>query len=134
MKHTRNRGEAAKLEMTPMIDVVFQLLIFFIVTLQPQDILSHLDVSRPSTPTEGTTDPELLEIQIGENGWVLNGRPFTGSAGFEQMERHLARLATYSKNTGIIIKCTQGSPHSALIRTLNTCAREGFGNISVFSY
>ena len=32
-KRKKNRGGDAQLEMTPMIDVVFQLLIFFIVTL-----------------------------------------------------------------------------------------------------
>ena len=32
-KKQRNKGDEATLEMTPMIDVVFQLLIFFIVTL-----------------------------------------------------------------------------------------------------
>ena len=47
-KRQRKEQEAAALEMTPMIDVVFQLLIFFIVTLKPEDICSHLDVSRPA--------------------------------------------------------------------------------------
>ena len=46
VKKTR---EDPKLEMTPMIDVVFQLLIFFIVTLQQEDILAHLDVLRVPT-------------------------------------------------------------------------------------
>jgi biopolymer transport protein ExbD len=35
----RNKGETPKLDMTPMIDVVFQLLIFFVVTLKQEDIL-----------------------------------------------------------------------------------------------
>ena len=33
----QNKGESPKLDMTPMIDVVFQLLIFFVVTLK-QDV------------------------------------------------------------------------------------------------
>ena len=73
-RKTRNKGEAAKLEMTPMIDVVFQLLIFFIVTLKQEDILSHLDVSRPA-PDPDTTPEEviddLLTIEVGRTGWVL---------------------------------------------------------------
>ena len=32
-KKERNKGDEAKPDMTPMIDVVFQLIIFFIVTL-----------------------------------------------------------------------------------------------------
>ena len=42
-KKGKNKGEEATLEMTPMIDVVFQLLIFFIVTLNQPDILSQFD-------------------------------------------------------------------------------------------
>ncbi len=132
----RNRGEAAKLEMTPMIDVVFQLLIFFIVTLKEQDILSNLNISRPApdpSSTRETTVDDLLTIQIGKEGWVLNGRPYVGRAGLEQLDRQLTRLASFSRNTSVIIKCTADSPHSFLIRVLNILAREGMTNISVFS-
>ncbi len=130
----RNKGEAAKLEMTPMIDVVFQLLIFFIVTLKTPDILSHLDVSRPQHDTmPQPPDLKLLTIQISQSGWVMNGKPYTGTAGFASMERDLARIASFSRSAPIIIKCTGNAPHAYLIRTLNACARENMSNISVFS-
>ncbi len=131
---TRNKGEVAKLEMTPMIDVVFQLLIFFIVTLKTPDILSHLNVSRPST-TEIPPPPgiEVLTIQISPDGWVLNGSAFAGLDGFARMEQRLTRIASFSRNVSVMIKCTADAPHAYLIRTLNACAREDMPNISVFS-
>jgi biopolymer transport protein ExbD len=132
----RNKGEAAKLEMTPMIDVVFQLLIFFIVTLKEEDILSHLDVSRPApdpnaTPEEQVDD--LLTIEVGRQAWVLNGRPYAGTAGLAALDRSLTRIASFSRGTSVIIKCTGDSPHSRLVQLLNICAREQLTNISVFS-
>ncbi len=135
-RKTRNKGEAAKLEMTPMIDVVFQLLIFFIVTLKEKDILANLDISRPAP--DPNTKPEekvddLLTIQIGKEGWVLNGRPYIGRSGLEQLDRQLARIASFSRNASVIIKCTGDSPHSFLVRVLNILSREGMTNISVFS-
>jgi len=135
VRKVRNRGEAAKLEMTPMIDVVFQLLIFFIVTLKEQDILAQLNISRPAPDSQATPDtrPELLTIEVGRAGWVVNGRPFVGSAGFAQLDRQLSRLASISRDTSVIIKCTGDSPHSYLIRVLNVLSREGMQNISVFS-
>lgn len=132
----RNKGDTAKLEMTPMIDVVFQLLIFFIVTLKEQDILSNLDISRPAPDPnripEETFD-DLLTIQIGKEGWVLNGRPYIGRSGLAALDKQLMRIASFSKSTSVIIKCTGDSPHSFLIRALNILAREGMTNISVFS-
>lgn len=135
-RKARNKGEAAKLEMTPMIDVVFQLLIFFIVTLKEQDILAAMDISRPapdptSTPEQRVDD--LLTIQIGREGWVLNGRPYMGRSGLAALDRQLTRIASFSKSASVIIQCTADSPHSFLIRVLNILSREGMTNISVFS-
>ena len=135
-RKTRNKGEAAKLEMTPMIDVVFQLLIFFIVTLKQEDILSHLDVSRPAPDPDTTPEEQLddlLTIEVGRNGWVLNGSPYMGKRGLAALDRSLTRLASYSKSASVIIKCTGDSPHSKLVQLLNICAREGMTNLSVFS-
>ncbi len=135
-RKTRNKGEAAKLEMTPMIDVVFQLLIFFIVTLKQEDILSHLDVSRPAPDPDTTPEEQiddLLTIEVGRTGWVLNGSPYMGKRGLAALDRSLTRLASYSKSASVIIKCTGDSPHSKLVQLLNICAREGMTNLSVFS-
>ena len=130
---SRNRGEAAKLEMTPMIDVVFQLLIFFIVTLKQEDILSHLDISRPS-PEQDKPPPEeqiddLLTIQVFRDGYILQGR----RVGLKTLDKHLTKLGGYSKNISVIIKCTADSPHARLIRLLNICAKAELTNLSVFS-
>ena len=135
-RKARNKGEAAKLEMTPMIDVVFQLLIFFIVTLKQEDILSHLDVSRPApdpnaTPEEKVDD--LLTIEVGRRAWVLNGKPYMGARGLAALDRNLTRIASFSKSASVIIKCAGDSPHSKLVQLLNICAREGMTNLSVFS-
>jgi biopolymer transport protein ExbD len=132
----KNKGDACKLEMTPMIDVVFQLLIFFIVTIKEKDILSNLDISRPApdptrVPEEKVDD--LLTIQIGKEGWVLNGRPYIGRSGLAALDRQLTRIASFSKSTSVIIKCTGESPHSFLVRVLNILSREGMTSISVFS-
>ena len=62
----KNKGDEATLEMTPMIDVVFQLLIFFIVTLNQPDILSQLEALRPApnpSPTEVVDPPTSITIK-----------------------------------------------------------------------
>lgn len=128
----RKETPEAKLEMTPMIDVVFQLLIFFIVTLKTPDILAQLDVSRPE-PSDTPPVIPLLTIQISSDGCVLNGRPYRGPTAFADMQRQLGKIASYSENTSVMIKSTSDAPHSTLIRTLNACAAENISNISLFS-
>jgi biopolymer transport protein ExbD len=118
--------------MTPMIDVVFQLLIFFIVTLKQEDILSRLDVSRPAP--EQTAPPEeqikdLLTIEVHEDGYILQGRPMSLAV----LDARLTRLAGFSKDVSVIIKCTADSPHRNLVALLDLCAKAGLNNLSVFS-
>jgi biopolymer transport protein ExbD len=131
-RKSRTSTAAVQLEMTPMIDVVFQLLIFFIVTLKQEDILSHLDVSRPAPdpnvrPEQQVQD--LLNITVYNDGFVLKGRRVS----LQELDRQMTRLASYSKKISVIIRCTSDSPHSFLVQLLDVCAKAGLQNISVFS-
>jgi biopolymer transport protein ExbD len=130
-KKARNKGEAAKLEMTPMIDVVFQLLIFFIVTLKQEDILSHLDVSRPASDSAPPPEvqPELLTVMVYRDGYIMNGRRLSRAS----LDRRLTKISTYSKDVSVVIKCMPDSPHAKLINLLDICAKNGLENLSVFS-
>ena len=44
---TRKPQENPQLDMTPMIDVVFELIIFFVVTIKQEDIFSKLNCHLP---------------------------------------------------------------------------------------
>lgn len=130
-RKNRRKGDTPQLEMTPMIDVVFQLLIFFIVTLKEEDILSHLDVWRPAP--DPTARPEekldLLTITVFKDGYVLGGRPVSK----EELDRQVSRIGSINKNTSVIVRCTNDSPHKHLVQVLDICAKAGLKQLSVFS-
>lgn len=126
----RTSQEKPTLEMTPMIDCVFQLLIFFIVTMKQDDILANLDALRPQqddSPVVVQKDP--LTVLIGRQGFVFQGAPKTES----QLEYSLKRIAKSDPNTTVIVKCTGDSPHGLLVRALDVCNKVGLRNLSVFS-
>ena len=127
-----NRGESPKLDMTPMIDVVFQLLIFFVVTLKQEDILSKLSAARPApNPDQSAKDTkdELINVIVAPQGFVFNGRPVR----LQELDRNIERISGMSKTAMIIIKCTADSPHGYLVQVLNICNRHGMTNLSIFS-
>jgi len=137
-RDTKKPVENPKLEMTPMIDVVFQLLIFFIVTLKQEDILSHLDVSRPApdqTVNQDEQIDDMLQItvynerRLGGHGVSVQGRQIS----LDTLEKRLERLASISRRLSIIVKCTGDSYHSNLVKVLDLCSKVGLENISVFS-
>lgn len=130
-RKNRTSQEKPTLEMTPMIDCVFQLLIFFIVTMKQDDILANLDALRPAPDPQQTQEPKKdpLAILIGPRGFVFQGAPKTES----QLEYSLKRIAKADPNTTVIVKCTGDSPHGLLVRALDVCNKVGLRNLSVFS-
>ena len=127
-----NRGENPKLDMTPMIDVVFQLLIFFVVTLKQEDILSKLSAARPapnSSSEAKDNQDELINVQVYNQGFIFNGRPVR----LKELDRNIERISNMSKTAMIIIKCTQDSPHGFLVQVLDVCNKHGMTNLSIFS-
>jgi biopolymer transport protein ExbD len=139
MRRRRRQCEEAAIEvsMTPMIDVVFQLLIYFLVTFSTPDVLAHLDISRPApdkTQTEQRTPPKMIRVNVyaeggRENGYSLNGR----TVSFRELASILNRLAGFSRNQTVLITCAGGSEHAKLIGVLDICAESGLSKISVVS-
>ncbi len=127
------QGKETELEMTPMIDVVFQLLIFFVVTIQPMDVIASLDVSRPSPDPDAPPPQEqiddMLTITIDAQGVYLNNQRYSRAG----LERMLFRMARISRTQTVLIKCASNSPHRTLIEVLDLCAKSGLTNLSVLS-
>lgn len=130
-RERRSLGDKVQLEMTPMIDVVFQLLIFFVVTLKQEDILSHLDVTRPAAESiqEKQPDQDLLQITVWKSGYVLNG----ANVGIRELDRQLTKISTFSRSVSVVIKCTGDSPHLYLVQLLDVCSKAGLKNLNLFS-
>lgn len=128
-KKERIHDGSVKLEMTPMIDVVFQLLIFFIVALKQDDILSHLDISRPAPHPDRVQIEGLIKIEITDQGFAVHGRRVE----IKDLDRQLMRISKFNRNISIVIKCAPDSRHSNLVKLLDMCAKAGLTNLSVFS-
>ena len=125
------QSEDAKVEMTPMIDVVFQLLIFFIVTLKQEDILSKLMASRPAPDPNAVPEsqPDLINIQVHRGGFIIKGT----SVSLEGLDRQIKRYAEMSRSANVIFRCTKDSPHGNLVKALDICAKYKMTNLSIFS-
>ena len=124
--------EGGEVAMTPMIDVVFQLLVYFVFTMKPMDIAAHLDVFRPSAsapPDEKREQPKMIQIQVLPGDLVINGR----SMDLPRLTTVLQKLAENSKTQTVVIMCARASKHDQLINVLDRCAEAGLSNLSVLS-
>ncbi len=150
----RKPQDDPKLDMTPMIDVVFELIIFFVVTIKQEDILSKLNVNRPATNNSISSqqnDSENCEIQIAANKHVRDrikdGVYVIGDAQNTQrtevklpeVEKYLKKMIDKRKGKQkvaeipVIIKASTESHHGALVDLLDKCYELELRNINVFT-
>ena len=151
-KRARNTGENPTLEMTPMIDVVFQLLIFFIVTMKQEDILARLLADRPApTTNQSEVDPtfEFLDIEISKNAVLfmrnslganlqrptgfINNDPTRPVYNFAPLDKMLGEQAKFGTGATVTIRCTLDSSHGVLMEVLDLLAKHGFKKLNIFS-
>ncbi len=121
-----------ELSMTPMIDVVFQLLIYFLVTFSTADVLAHLEISRPkSEESRATPKPamDMIRVAVLPKGYAINGREVTK----KELDALLEKLAQISTKQTVLVTCDNKSLHGRLIEVLDTCAKTGLIQISVMS-
>ena len=131
-KRKKSEMRAGELNLTAMIDVAFQLLSFFIITVHPVDVLTQLDVFRPSTEqtqSKSQTPPKMIKIMIFQDGFSINDRPVQ----LQDLDRLLTKLAGLDKTQTILIMCASQSPHGRLVDVLDLCAKSGLINLSVVS-
>ncbi|MBR4654336.1 MAG: biopolymer transporter ExbD [Kiritimatiellae bacterium] len=127
----RKPQENPKAEMTPMIDVVFQLMIFFVVTIKQEDIYSKLNANRPAPNQSSSSESNdtQIKIDIGYSGLIFNGR----GVRMNELRSNLKQLSATSKNATVLIRCTMDSPHGRLVDVLDACNQYGMHNLSIFS-
>ena len=123
--------------MTPMIDVVFLLLIFF-VCASIGDIKESIMPTKLSGGTVAAkepldTDPWVTEIWValktaddGRTLALVNKRPF---ADYQKLEQQLKALAEVTPDSPVILDVAQSVPWGDVILAYDACDRADFDSI-----
>ena len=132
----RKPQDNPQLDMTPMIDVVFELIIFFVVTIKQEDTLSSLNANRPAPSVGGASSESdtTVTIEVGKgydaNGVLIYNKRVVKRKELDQNLREVARTST---KTPIIVKCSEDSPHKALVDVLDICYQNRLFSVSIFT-
>lgn len=129
MKFTSRQPEPAGMQLAPMIDIVFLLLIFFIVTWQFTRSETELSVSVP-TAEEGA-DPqrqrgEIVINILGDNTIRVEGL----TLGLEQLQQKLSLIAQQHENQPVRIRGDGAVAYQRIVEVIDTCQKAGIWNIS----
>jgi biopolymer transport protein ExbD len=116
--------------MTPMIDVVFLLIIFFLVSshLAKQDAL-ELDLPNANSARPDTDQDELrVTVNVLEDGSLMIGGVALPQ---DQLETRLrSEVAAHGKNLAVRIRGSQIAPYERVEPILVACAKAGIWNVS----
>ncbi len=124
-------NDQLEVPMSSMIDVVFLLLIFFIVTYHEEVIETNLAIDRPAATTAITEAPiQLIEIQVHPGYYQFrDGR----ATSLEDVIDQLALFIKYDPDQTAIIKVSKNAKHEELIRLLDHCNRIGLTKFNIVS-
>jgi biopolymer transport protein ExbD len=125
------RKEEPEINLTPLIDVVFLLLIFFMVTTT----FVHetgLEITLPEADTEQAESPaELLEISIDEAGEYYVAGEALLNRELETLVEAVREALEDKEVSGVVIRADAEAPHKAVVRAMDGVGRLGISRVSI---
>ncbi len=131
MNFRSHRREDVELNITPLIDIVFLLLIFFMVSTTFQKE-SQLRVQLPEATEQAQSDPtEPVEITISADGqFAIGGRKLSESDLATVIDA-LGRVVGDDRDRPIIVRADSRTPHQAVVRAMDAAAKLGLTRLSI---
>ena len=116
------------LNLTSMSDIVFLMLIFFMLATTYVDPEHALGVELPHASSASTSPPEELVINVLEDGtFVVSGQILTREA----LQQALAERGQAAPETAVTIRGHRLAHHEAIVTVMDACGLAGLHNLSV---
>ncbi len=139
IRRRRRHDTAVEMQMGPMIDMVFLLLVFFMVTAKPLKPEADIPLGLPGTAEqdEPLDLPDEQKIVIQSSGAILlNESPLAdaGDRELDKLHRTLYRLGEAAKASQSELLVTLApedeAKHQRIVDVLNACARAGISGVT----
>jgi biopolymer transport protein ExbD len=124
----KNKRESLTPELTPLIDVVFLLLIFFMVSsvFKNEELSLMLQLPTAKEGQQGEAKAKNITIELSKGELAFNGKPLT----FEELETKCAGL---SKETIINLRVDGSVVYDRLVKALDILQRNKLENVSLIT-
>ena len=129
-----HKEETVEVNLTPLIDVVFLLLIFFMVSTT-FDRHAKLEVSLPESSakfTQQKTDALVLSIDAKGN-YFLNDRQIVNQS-LDTLKQALKRTIgdeSLIKSAALVLKADANTPHQSVVRAMDAASQLGLTKLSI---
>jgi len=121
-------NKSARIELIPLIDIIFLLLVFFIYSMLSMVVYRGIPIVLPVADSLETEKGETLVITIDEKGDVFVDQEFV--PGDELLSRLNKERAAFPGKTAII-SGHKGSPYGTFVDILDDVRLAGFQKVSM---
>lgn len=126
-----DRSDNIDLNLTPLIDVVFLLLIFFMVstTFEQQ---SKLKIDLPEASASKTEQqPDAVVIAIDARGrYFINDRQLVNSQ-LDTLKAALQKTVGDKRDTPLVLRADAKTPHQSVVMAMDAAAQLGLTRLSI---
>jgi len=121
------KRRSPELNLTPLIDVVFLLLIFFMVSTTFQRE-SEIQVELPQAGVQGPTEtpPRFLDITVDREGRFYVNREEVVNTEVETLKQAIRKAAMEQSDLPVIINADADTPHQAVIKVMDAASQLGY--------
>lgn len=132
MQIRRRDHQLVEMQMGPMIDMVFLLLVFFMVTAKPVKQESDISLGLPGTVAqeEALDLPDEQRIRIEDDGSIMLNDSVLGAPADSQLGELVATLKRFKESADanksealVTLDAADGTNHQRIVDVLNACAR-----------
>ena len=129
MRFRREEEDNFSFDMTPMIDVVFLLIIFFMVSTVFVDFSRKVDINLPTSKSSVIVEnTKTLEVEMSKDKKIfLAGKSLT----LLGLETTLAKMEFKDKKPSAIIREDKSLPYGDVIQVMGLLQKKGIPDISV---
>jgi len=128
MKIGQNDQKRARIEMIPLIDVVFLLLVFFIYAMLSMVIHRGISVNLPRSKSAVVDKKDYVSLTISEKGDIYLDDMKTS---LNEMELLLIRKRDYNPDLRVFIRGDRRARYERVIEVLDIVRKAGIGKVSL---
>lgn len=131
MQFRRQKKEDDTVNLTPLIDVVFLLLIFFMVSTTFTKE-THLSLELPESDGEPMQQQkQQIEILINADGsYAINGKSVVNTT-LTTLKGAIEKTAEGDTSLPMVITADAKTPHQAVVRAMDAAGQLGFVHLSI---
>jgi biopolymer transport protein ExbD len=126
-RHSRGQDDDGSVDLTPMLDVVFIMLIFFIVTATFVRE-SGIDVTRPDAETDQVQQNVAILIAISEDNQIwIDGR----QVDIRAVRANVERLRAENPKGGVVIQADTKADTGLTVQVMDQAQAAGAPSVSI---